>query len=203
VTDEFPKGRVLARCRLKTRETLGTLPMVIVTPVVAAVVSAAWASTHPAREVVRGNVVVSQTGFGQVLSSSVIGLLGGLGAVLVAVFAWQLVSYHRYGDPDWNVGWQWDDGGHLSRVFLEYGGDVSVGKLTLGHVEAELHRPDAPPMRIPYNLISPSTDALWFMAVPDKWHPPPPGTYEARWYGSSGKRKRWEVARAKRTLPLP
>lgn len=126
---------------------LGSLPVLLLTPTVAALAGSAWAASHPA-EVVHRGLVVHEATFGDSLATALAGGLVGLFLLVAAVFVFVLLRYRLIGDRTWRVSWE--------MIYRETGSVVSSGssvsmecKVTppvllsaLGHVEAVVRYPD-------------------------------------------------------------
>jgi len=81
--DSFPRWGVFWRAYYTTEATLGRLPVVLTVPMLAALVGAAWAASHPS-EVIQHGLVVHEASFGASLATALIGGVVGL-ALLVEV----------------------------------------------------------------------------------------------------------------------
>jgi hypothetical protein len=129
-----------------------------------------------------------------------------LGVIWGAVLAFQAVRYRLRSDPVWSVAW------HLSSredasgirtstngVSLICEGHPPVDVATLGHVEAVARLPNGEFRRMPQHGMGGSPTTLWF--APDGGTgPPTAGAYEVRWYGTTARRKQFEIARSKSTV---
>jgi hypothetical protein len=97
----FPKWRVQARVAADTERLLGSLPMVLVTPVIAAVFATVVAVHEPSSHVAHAIVI------GPSLSSALrYAVEGALGSIFVIVGIVALAMWFRYrigGDPVWKA----------------------------------------------------------------------------------------------------
>jgi hypothetical protein len=212
----FPRWRLFQRHLTGTEATLGSLPMVILTPIIAAVIAAAWAASAPTREVVRRGVVVGQASFFDVLLSAAFGALLGIALVVVGVALKSVVSYHLRGDPSWEV--RWDIGKETpspavtttrNDVRLVCVTDPPIDVTTLGYVDAVVRLPTGEWRRMPQNGLGPiyvtpgpnsPTNGWYFQPVGSPSGPFPPGGYEVRWYGTTARGWRFEIARSRHTV---
>jgi hypothetical protein len=67
----------------------------------------------------------------------------------------------------------------------------------LGHVEVVVKGPHDAIRQMPRHGMGASPTPLWF--APETGVTPGVGTYEARWYGTTPRRKRYEIARSRFT----
>jgi len=201
----FPRWRRWWRYFDKTEDMLGSLPMVIVTPVMAAAVAAAWTASLPTREVVRRGAVVAQSSFWHGLFVAVLGVGVGAGIAVLAAAVWCIVSYNLRGDPAWKVRWEITEqrvnGAVMRRggVALVCESDPPVDVVSLGYVDAVLRPPGGEHRWMPQHGMGNGESGWWFHAA-NPSGPIPLGTYEVRWYGTTRRHRRFEIARSKNTV---
>lgn len=192
---------------------MGSLPMVIFTPVISAAVGAAWAASLPIREVVRRGRIVTEASFWHLLAFAVLGVLLGLAVVTVGVALWGVVSYRLRGDRAWEVRWGLSDtitpaGIRMRRNGVQLVGVANppVAVAALGYVDAVVRLPSGEYRLMPQHGMGPlggmrSTDSGWWFPPAGSVHEPiAPGEYEVRWYGTTARRRRFEIARSKHTV---
>lgn len=102
---EFKRRPLLYRYLFKTEQLLGSLPMVIVTPVVGAIGAAAVAARAPDHEVVRGGDVIDRSSYLHVFGVAAIGALAGVVLVLVLAFLWNVWTYRSRTDRSFATQW--------------------------------------------------------------------------------------------------
>ncbi len=139
----------------------------------------------------------------------------GLGvAAMALVAAWGLVlayralMYRRRGDPVWEIAWSLRKTEHQSGAATIRANGVSliccgrppVSISTLGHVEAVVRLPSGRIRQMSQEGMGDAGTTLWF-APALKAGPLTPGTYEVRWYGTTARRRRYEIARSKYRVP--
>jgi hypothetical protein len=195
----FPRCGVFWRTWFATERLLGTLPMVVVTPIVGALFGTAWAVSHPSVEVVRHGLVVParQSLWGVLFTALIAGGVGVLAMIfLVFVVVW--VWYRLLGDRVWE--------GVYARTLTQ-----SVGSLMLFDIRRKGSVPVDPMtlnplgcfVKTPSGTTWPSTEGdLYSRTNPEGFTAhapltPEPGTYEARWYSTRGRSREYEVARVK------
>lgn len=199
----FPRWRVWWRTYYATEATLGSLPVVVLIPTLAALVGAAWAASHPS-EVVRNGLVVHEASFGDALATALVGGLVSLVALVALVFAGHLVWYRLIGDRAWRVAWVLRDRQQgsirttASGVSLRSSGAPPVNVSTLGHVEAVVRPPGSRFVAMPQHGMGGDPNGLGFS--PTGGGAPERGEYEVRWYGTRQSRRLQEVARSKTTF---
>jgi hypothetical protein len=187
---------------MKTEATLGSLPMVVFTPVVGAIVGTAWATAEPTREVVRHGVLVAEGSFLNALLFAAVGAALGIALVISAISLWFVTSYWVRGDPAWEARLEFLDktknGIHASgssairRTVSDPPSDVA----TLGDVEVVLRQPSGRFSHMPRRGMNGDQSAIGFAPMGLGTHFPR-GEYEIRWYGTFPSRRRYEITRAK------
>lgn len=202
----FPLLPPLWRAYDSTETALGSLPVMLLLPTVAALIGAAWAVSHPSL-VIRNSLVVHEDSFGSALVAALIGGLVGLLALMGLIFLTTLVWYLLRGDGVWKVQWRFGAEEHLPGAVLRQDGvslncmvTPPVGVATPGHVEAIMRLPNGGYRRVPRHGIGEAEDGhrLWFS--PGSLGGWTSGVYEVRWYGTTRHRKRFEIARSRFTL---
>ncbi|MGZ6569337.1 MAG: hypothetical protein ACXVHB_34115 [Solirubrobacteraceae bacterium] len=132
---------------MKTEAALGSLPMVVLTPVVGAIVGTAWATAQPTREVVRHGVVGADGSFLHALLFAAAGAALGIALMTTAASLWLAAAYWVRGDPAWEASLEFVDktknGIHTrgSSAILRTVSNPPVDVATLGDVEAVLRQP--------------------------------------------------------------
>lgn len=102
--DSFPRGRVRSRAIADTERELGSLPMVLITPVVAAVVGAVVAFVYTPAERVH-NGLVETPSLWTTLALAALGALLGVALVLTVLVLWFWLSYIARPERDWRLAW--------------------------------------------------------------------------------------------------
>jgi hypothetical protein len=202
--ERFPRWRVWWRAYYSTEATLGSLPVALVIPTLAALIGAAWAASHPS-EVVRRGLVVHQASFGDALATALVGGVVGLVALVALVFAGTLAWYRLAGDRVWKAAlelyYQERPSGvrtSYSSAMLQCTAVPPVNVSALGHVEAVVRLPTGRFLTMPQSGMRDGPDGIGF--PPTGAGKPLPGVYEVRWYGTRQARRLQELARAKTTL---
>lgn len=200
----FPRWCVSWRAYYSTEATLGRLPVVLLVPTLAALVGAAWATTHPA-DVIRHGLVVRQASFAEVLATALVGGLVGLGLLVGLAFAASLAWYRVAGDRVWRVEWMLsyheDPRGitsSASGVSLHCKTNPPINVSSLGHVEAVVRMPTGAFLTMPQHGMGGTPTSLGFS--PTGGGRPPDGTYEVRWYATGQTRRLQELARSRITF---
>jgi hypothetical protein len=193
---DFPRWRVWWRAYNATEGTLGSLPVTLVVPILAALVGTALAVSRPS-EVVRKGLIVRQASFGGVLVTALIGGLLGLLVLIGVVFMSVLARYRLAGDRTWKPGLAHGRAASLATLSCETEPPVNVS--ALGHVEAIIRVPSGSFSRIQHDGMGGDPRSLWFH-VPRVTDRPEPGDYEVRWYGTTGRHKRYEITRKRFAL---
>jgi hypothetical protein len=136
-------------------------------------------------------------------------------AALATGGAWGLLlAFHtlwyrcRSGrDPAWSVGWSLYSKESKSgmrttakSISLLGNADPPVNVSSLGHVEAVVRLPSGVFQRMAQHGMGAGPHTLTFQVAANSMAPPP-GTYEVRWYGTTARRKRYEIARSRYTVP--
>jgi hypothetical protein len=134
--------------------------------------------------------------------------VGTLIAVVLLIFFWLFAWYRLQGDRVWKVAWGFkaseDHPGFHSRVdglSLRCNSAPPINVSVLGDVEAVLRSPRDEYRRMPHHGMRGDSHILGFS--PGSLIGWERGTYEVRWYGTTGRRTRYEIARSKYTLEPP
>lgn len=188
----FPRRRLRWRLVRATEARLGSLPMVLVTPTVAAVAGTAYAFSHPSL-VIRKGLVVGEQHFWHTLWTGVAGGLVGLAAVIGCVFMGVWFWYRVLGgDRAWEAGYCGRD---AKVMFFELRCKEDVAPadpLHLGAVECWVKTPSGTVVRNRNRaqLLGEPPGLMAFISAE-----PELGPYEVRWYAAR-EGERWrEVAR--------
>ncbi len=102
--DRFPHARVLSRVFAETENELGTLPMVLITPVVAAVAGAVVAFVYTPAEHVHNGLVETPSLWAS-LGLAAVGAVIGIVLVVAALGLWLWFSYITCPERSWRLGW--------------------------------------------------------------------------------------------------
>jgi hypothetical protein len=102
--DAFPRGRVRSRVIADTEKELGSLPMVLITPVVAAVVGAVVAFVYTPAERVRDGLVETPSLWAS-LGLAAVGAALGVAIVMTVLGLWSWLSYLACPERNWRLGW--------------------------------------------------------------------------------------------------
>ena len=108
----FPRSPLWWRAYDSTEAVLGTLPVTLLVPTLAALAGAAWAVGHPSL-VVHDGLVEHQASFGSALVSALVAGVLGLLALVALVFIATLTWYRLRGDGVWKVQWRFGAEEHL------------------------------------------------------------------------------------------
>ena len=198
----FPRWRVWNRHVANVEAALSSVWLVITTPVVGAVLAAAFAATASTREAVRNGVVVGQTSLGHALIFAAIGGGGGILVVLIILGLRSFLSYQIRGDRNWRVRWALVDDGFQSRkneVALTRK-HQSVRIEDLGIIEAATRFPDGDVRAIKQKEMLHNAYEIGFLPVGSIYIPFPRGIYQVRWYGTTPRGRSYEIARSEQTL---
>jgi hypothetical protein len=194
----FPRWRVWWRVLDATEATLGSVPVAITVPALSALVGTAWAVSHPA-QVIRNGLVVHQASFGASLASAVVGGALTLVAILAVMFVGHLARYRLRGDPAWKVGWslrrETSPPGITTTVkgaHLLCRAQPPVRVSALGHVQAIMREPDARYSHRGQPGMGGGDFGLAFILDDIQT-----GVYEVRWYGTTARRRQYEIARSR------
>jgi hypothetical protein len=110
-------------------------------------------------------------------------------------------------DAAWSVGWSLyskepKPGFRMtaSTVALLCKVEPPANVSALGHVEAVVRLPSGALLRTAHRGMGGDAHSLWILATGNT-SAPPPGTYEVRWYGTTVRRKRYEITRSRFTVP--
>jgi hypothetical protein len=202
------------RYAFKTEQALGSLPMVIVTPVFGGVAAAAVAVKAPAREVVRNGVVVDQSSYLGVVGLAALGALIGILLAILLALLWNVWTYRHRTDPSWAT--KWDLGvsqlrdltesawrqkqTHIMPTVLLISADIPplAPATALGPVSGTAQLPDGSLFPIPPSGMGIDNTGVWFHPIRLTGQPASPGRYEVRWYGR-WRQHDYEIARSVHT----
>jgi hypothetical protein len=196
---KFKRRPLLYRYLYKTELLLGSLPMVIVTPVVGAIVAAAVAARAPDHEVVRHGEIIDRSSYLHVFGVAAAGALAGVGVVLVLAFLWNVWAYRSRTDPSFATKWGLNPKPlrdlnespkrrrqtHLMpTVFLDATDIPPLDPATtLGPVTGIALLPDRSLMEMLPPGVAVDSRGLWFHPIRQGVAVAPEGRYEIRWYG--------------------
>jgi hypothetical protein len=133
---------------------------------------------------------------------------GTLIAVVLLIFFWLLAWYRLRGDRVWKVGWSFKASEPFPRAHSRVDGlnlicdtvpPISVS--ALGDVEAILRSPRREYRKMPHRGMGGDSHVLGFS--PGGLIGWERGVYEVRWYGTTSRRRRYEIARSKHMLEPP
>jgi hypothetical protein len=134
--------------------------------------------------------------------------VGALMAVVLLIFIWLLAWYRLRGDRAWKVVWSFKASERLPGVHTRIDGlnlicDVAppISVSALGDVEAVLRSPRGEYRRMPHRGMSGDSHVLGFS--PGGLIGWEHGVYEVRWYGTTTRRRRYEIARSTYMLEPP
>ncbi len=102
--DRFPRGRLRARVIANTEKELGSLPMVLITPVVAAVAGAVVVFVYTPAEHVNDGLVETPSLWAS-LGLAAVGAAIGIVLVLTMLGLWFWLSYLASPERSWRLGW--------------------------------------------------------------------------------------------------
>ena len=187
------------RYLFKTEQLLGSLPMVIVTPVVGAIGAAAVAARAPDHEVVRGGDVIDRSSYLHVFGVAAIGALAGVVLVLVLAFLWNVWTYRSRTDRSFATQWsltpkpltdltespQRRRQTHVMPTVFLNATDVPPldPATTLGPIKGIAQLPDRSLMAMPPYGLATDTKGVWFHPIRQTAAIASEGRYEVRWYG--------------------
>jgi len=193
--DRFPRGRLWRRMRLDTEAAMGTFWLLILTPILAATFATFFALTLPP-ETVRNGIVVGPSAWTN-LGFGALGAFCGVAAAFGGTLAVLLVTYLWRGDSLWSAD-NWSPGAQppWGTFRLRSKTKPALDTIALGDFECWIKTPDGQvwePTDSSYGGSGPAGLFVSFLHVGD-------GTHEIRWYGTRGKPKHVEIARA--TIPI-
>lgn len=196
---EFPRGPLWWRYIFKTEQSLGSLPMVIVTPVLGAVTAAAVAARAPDHEVLRGGAVIDRSSYLHVLWVAAVGALAGVMVAILLAFLWNVWSYRHRTDPSFQTKWdlspsplrdltesEWRKRQtHTMPTVLLIATDLPPldPATTLGPVSGTAQLPDRSLYPMPPHGMGIDKTGIWFHPIRLTGQAAAPGRYEVRWYG--------------------
>jgi hypothetical protein len=129
-------------------------------------------------------------------------------AVVLLIFLWLLAWYRLRGDRVWKVAWGFkaseDRPGVHSRVdglHLRCDTAPPINVSALGDIEAVLRSPRDEYRRMPHRGMGGDAHVMGFS--PGGLVGWERGIYEVRWYGTTSRRRRYEIARSKYMLEPP
>jgi len=181
----FPHGCVRARVRWWTENLLGSLPMVLVTPLVASVLATVLAVSQPSEAVRHGRVVSPSF-----LTSLGLALGGGVGGIAAVVTLSILCVWLRY----WISGYQDPKlesvrtSGQTALITLQGRRGRKGPAPTVSALEAFVRGPQG----VVHHYKGDETSDGIVLG-----QPPAPGAYEVRWYGQTTRHARYEITRQK------
>ena len=192
----FPRWRVFQRVRARTEADVAGLWGAVIVAVAFGLVGAFVVVPKDADW---GDRFVSAVGVG------VLAIVGVWGLLLVAhALAYRIKKFRDgVGEVEWALGSKLHPSGMRttkSSVGLRCKSIPPVSVSALGHVEAVARLPNGEYRWMVRPGFGEGPHNLWFF-VTGTFAPPPPGTYEVRWYGTTGRRKQYEITRATSTVP--
>lgn len=204
---QFPRFAVFWRTWIMTGRVLGSLPMVIVTPTLAALVATVLAAATPPTTTIQRHAVLIPPSLGDSVASAVVGAAVGILAVVAIVWCGVWLWYRITGaDREWEAVYAATDGDGEMQFELRSKGRGSVlpfAPITrLGHdPECWIRTPSGKTKRF-------STRAGMNVLIPNgglyvRLHEEPaPGVYEFRWYAPHWPSV-YEVARGNARVDWP
>jgi len=197
--DHFPRGRLWRRLYQDTEVALGSLPLLVVTPILTATCATFLATALPAQTVQNG-VVVGPSGW-LTLGLAVAGGVLGVVATAVGTFLVLLTSYLTRGDSSWNAH-QWGARPEGATGPDSFGSVMLACKIAsgltvmdLGDYECWIRTPDGQVWEIldgSYGGSGRAGASAMFAELVD-------GKHHVRWYATKRRSKHVEIARA----PIP
>jgi hypothetical protein len=191
----FPRWRVFHRALARTTDDIASLWGAVLVALAFGFVGAFFVLPKDAGW---GARFVAAVGIATLATVGVWGLL------LAAHALWYRVSGGH--DAAWRVGWSLyskepTPGFRMTAtsVALLCDAEPPVSVSALGHVEAVVRLPSGAFLRMAQHGMGGDSHNLWFHAT-GSTAPPPPGTYEVRWYGTTARRKRYEITRSRFTV---
>jgi hypothetical protein len=193
--ERFPRWRVWNRVLAHATEDMATLGGAVLVAVAFALVGAFAVFPRGANWFAR---------FSAGLGVAAMALVAAWGLVL----GYRTLRYRRRGDPVWEIAWSLREtqqsGGvsvRVNGVSLICRGRPPVSVSTLGHVEAVVRPPNGRIRQMPQEgMGGDAGTTLWFAPALEAG-PFTPGPYEVRWYGTTARRRRYEIARSKFMVP--
>ena len=137
--DQFPRGRVRARVIAEVERELGSLPMVLITPVVAAVAGAVAAFVYTPAERVHDGLVETPSLWAS-LGLAAVGAAIGIALVLTLLWLWFWLSYIAAPERSWSLGWT--DGPNGRAFELLSKSDPPARPIDLANLEIQIKRSD-------------------------------------------------------------
>jgi hypothetical protein len=208
---KFRRSPLWWRYLYKTEQVLGSLPMVIVTPVFGAVAAAAVAAKAPSRELVRNGIVVDESSYRHVFGVATLGALAGIGLAILLAFLWNVWTYRRRTDPSFQTKWglnpkplrdltesDWRKRQThvMPTVFLDAAGTPPLDPATtLGPVSGIAQLPNRSLYPMPPGGMAIDSKGIWFHPIRLTGQAATPGRYEVRWYGRWHNRD-YEIGRS-------
>lgn len=195
--DHFTRWLLWALLKQDTETAMGSLPLLILTPVLAATFAAFLATSQPPERVRHGLVIGPSTWSNLILA--VVGGVGGvvLAAVLTYIALWGV--YLRRGDSSWRVqGWFGRPAGttepdSFGSVTLQCS-SPGIGAMDLGDYECWIEAPSGQVWELldgSYTGGGSMISAMFEHLVDGKHH--------VRWYATKRRGKHVELARGRST----
>jgi hypothetical protein len=192
----FPRWRLWRRTYQDTETKLGSLPLLLMTPILAAALAAFFATSQPP-EIVRNGVVIGSSS----LTNLVLAVGGGVGGVAVAALGTYVVLVTRYlwrGDGSWSAQ-NWGSGPQgapgtesFGTLLLRCTVTPRLSTIDLGDYECWIKTPNRQVWEIlDGSYLSGGRGGLsaMFAGLID-------GGHHVRWYATRGRPKHVELARA-------
>ena len=196
---DFPRAPLWWRYAGKTEQSLGSLPLVIVTPILGAVVAAAVAARAPDRQVLSDGAVIDRSSYLHVFWVAAAGAFAGVMVAILLAFLWNVWSYRNRTDSSFRTKWDLSPSPlrdltesesrkrqtHSMPTILLIAVDVPPldPGTTLGPVSATAQLPDRSLYPMPPNGMGIDKTGVWFHPIRLTGHAAAPGRYEVRWYG--------------------
>jgi hypothetical protein len=137
--DRFPRGRVRARVIADTEKELGSLPMVLITPVVAAVAGAVVAFVYTPAERIHDGPVETPSLWTS-LGLAAVGAAIGIVLVLAVLALWFWLSYLARPERSWRL--RWTDGPDGHAFVLASRANPPARPIDLANLEIVIKRSD-------------------------------------------------------------
>jgi hypothetical protein len=193
----FHKGCLRARVVADTEKELGSLPMVLLTPVIAAVFATVIAVSEPAAHVVQDTV--EAPGLAEALLYAAEGAAGGIILVILLVSLYEFVRYWFRGDSVWRASAEMNSPPPNMFFELVIRGPHPSSPATLGALECLVETPGGACYSSArhgqlLDRMNPSGKIWQLSATPEA------GRFQARWYAVPDGKTLIEIARC--TLDL-
>lgn len=135
----FPRGRVRARVIANIEEEVGSLPMVLITPIVAAVAGAVVTFVYTPAERVH-NGLVETPSLWTSLGLAAVGAAIGIVLVITLLGLWFWLSYLVSPERSWGLGWTDGPDGRAFELFSK--ANPPVRAIDLAKLEIRIKRLD-------------------------------------------------------------